>query len=255
MNLHKILKIIDTNNYNQRVYRFIDYNNDIIYVGKTNDMFQRMRSHSNLGDDNIYYSIERIEYVAFDNYEMLSRAEFYFIAKYKPKYNKIGKHSYFMENINLDNLNWKLYGYYPRESIINEMESLYNLVSNGIHIDFNLSKLWLMLNYSIIVLDNCANIRLWTSKLSKSIIDEVGDTMYGIYNELSFKVKKSINIIYSHKFRSNYIEVTDIRISDYPSNIQIFLKNKYLILYIEVKDIYGFELEWIPIIVKINDVK
>lgn len=255
MNLHKILKIIDTNNYNQRVYRFIDDNNDIIYVGKTKDMFQRMSSHRNLGDDNIYCSIERIEYVEFDNYERLSIAEFYFIAKYKPKYNKIGKHSYFMDDIKLDNLNWKLYGYYPRESIINEMESLYYLVSNGILIDFNLSKLWLMLNYSIIVLDNCANIRLWTSKLSKPIIDEVGDTMYGIYNELSFKVKKSINIIYRHKSRYNYINVTDIRISDYPSNIQVFLKYKYLILYIEVEDIYGFELDWIPIIVKIKDIK
>lgn len=71
------------------VYRMIDLQGNIVYVGKTNNLSVRINSHANepKKDDWFLKNVYKIEYMQFDEYGDCSMAEIYFIAKFKPKYN------------------------------------------------------------------------------------------------------------------------------------------------------------------------
>lgn len=77
------------------VYRFIDMQNQTIYVGKTVDMNKRMKQHfsnkSHLAHTDLYKDVQRIEYITCKNeFESLQK-ELYYINYYKPRYNTASK--------------------------------------------------------------------------------------------------------------------------------------------------------------------
>ena len=92
------------------VYRFLDKDEKIIYVGKTKQLNNRMRGHKHL-PDTCYKECRWIEYIQFKNESEMGIAEIYFINKYKPKYNKKDKWSgkVYYSIPKLDKLFWSPY--------------------------------------------------------------------------------------------------------------------------------------------------
>ena len=76
------------------VYRFLDENNKIIYVGKTGDLKSRIRGHFAKGHlpKKCYSNVKNIEACKITNETNCAIYEIYYINKYKPKYNKIHKY-------------------------------------------------------------------------------------------------------------------------------------------------------------------
>lgn len=101
----------DNNVYNC-VYRWINENNEIVYIGKTKDLIQRTHMHIVARNDKLHMkwltNNLRIEYVSFNEYGDCSVAEPYFIMKYKP----IGNSDFTTNDISIsipqfDELEWK----------------------------------------------------------------------------------------------------------------------------------------------------
>lgn len=98
------------------IYRFIDKNQKVAYVGKTNNLNKRYNQHfgkrGHLTKE-CYNSVWKIEYIKVDSELNALLLETYYINKYRPKYNKLNK-TYRPTNTNNVNLkeirnDWKLY--------------------------------------------------------------------------------------------------------------------------------------------------
>ena len=72
------------------VYKFIDYNDNVIYIGKTGNLHRRMRDHFN-GNGHLpiecYNDVARIFFIEVDGKTNTDMYETYLINKYLPKYN------------------------------------------------------------------------------------------------------------------------------------------------------------------------
>lgn len=77
-------------NYKNCIYRFLNENSEIIYVGKATDLKKRMKNHKHLPKE-CYEETSRIEFTNFKTKSDLDLAERYFISKFKPKYNTLLK--------------------------------------------------------------------------------------------------------------------------------------------------------------------
>ena len=96
------------------IYRFIDSNSNIIYVGKTSQTLdKRIGQHFTRGhlSRECYSSIARIEYQRYQTESDALIMETFYITKYNPKFNKLQK-SRDLPNLDLDNQEWKLYRQY-----------------------------------------------------------------------------------------------------------------------------------------------
>lgn len=70
------------------VYRMLDKNGKIIYVGQTINLKNRMSAHfSNLDEDDWRNEVENVEYIELKTKTDMIIYEIYYIAKYYPKYN------------------------------------------------------------------------------------------------------------------------------------------------------------------------
>lgn len=85
------------------VYKFVDYQNNIIYIGKTKKIENRMRQHFN-GDGHLpmecYQNVSHIFVIELNGKTNMDMYETYLINKYTPKYN-VDKQ--FKEHMNLHN--------------------------------------------------------------------------------------------------------------------------------------------------------
>ena len=92
------------------VYRFIDIRGNVIYYGKTLDIQNRMKNHFTKGHlpKECYQSVAKIEYQKYKTESDALIMETYFITKYSPKYNKLGK-SRDVPTIKLNEKEWKTY--------------------------------------------------------------------------------------------------------------------------------------------------
>lgn len=75
------------------VYRFTDTCDEIIYVGRTNNIKNRINGHMKNGHlpKECYDNVKKIEYIKLSGYADMCMYEIYYINKYIPKYNKINK--------------------------------------------------------------------------------------------------------------------------------------------------------------------
>ena len=94
-------------------YRFLDEKNNILYVGKTVNMHNRMKNHfsrkSHLANTDLYNQVQRIEYITCkDEFQSLQH-ELYYINLYKPKYNSQSKIKQMIKRDSSINDNWKLW--------------------------------------------------------------------------------------------------------------------------------------------------
>ncbi|WP_442637790.1 nucleotide excision repair endonuclease [Rossellomorea marisflavi] len=74
------------------VYRFVDKNHRIIYVGRTNDLFTRMSTH--FGKNGhlpkaCYEQVHRIDYLQVETKNDMKIKELYYISRYRPLFNTV----------------------------------------------------------------------------------------------------------------------------------------------------------------------
>ena len=100
------IQIIEIPIYN--VYRFLDKNNNVLYVGKTSNMHERMKQHfkdKSTLQTYIYDKIVKIEYIICENEQDMNEKEKYFISKYKNTiHNKILYN--YKHNSDYDSISW-----------------------------------------------------------------------------------------------------------------------------------------------------
>jgi predicted GIY-YIG superfamily endonuclease len=73
------------------VYRFLNTDSNIIYVGRTSNIAERMRQHFCYGghlSNECYGRTNKIEYIECNSHNEACILEIYLISKYKPKWNK-----------------------------------------------------------------------------------------------------------------------------------------------------------------------
>ena len=87
------------------LYRFLNSRGTVIYVGKTNNLEQRLRQHNHL-PQSCYKSIKRIEYAEFENESDQIVYEVFYINSLKPRYNKDAKGKDVL-TISLEDVEWK----------------------------------------------------------------------------------------------------------------------------------------------------
>ena len=93
------------------VYRFMSDKNQVLYIGKTDNMDQRMNHHfskkSHLAHTDLYTRVQRIEYMTCKSeYEALQK-ELAYINFYKPRYNSASKIKQLIDSPVNDK--WKVY--------------------------------------------------------------------------------------------------------------------------------------------------
>ena len=106
------------------VYRFLNKDNEVIYIGKAKDLESRIKTHEHLPKE-CYLERYKIEYCTFETEDDMDFAERYFIPKYNPKYNTVLKGKAITFKLpQLDNVNWILYKEYIKENELTKEEIL-----------------------------------------------------------------------------------------------------------------------------------
>ena len=93
-------------------YRFIDSDNNVIYVGYTaQTMAKRIGQHFTKGHlpKKCYKSISRIDYIKWETKSDAQVMEVYFINKYHPIYNKLDKQNDHLNIQVTDEKEWQVY--------------------------------------------------------------------------------------------------------------------------------------------------
>ena len=107
-------------------YRFVDTNENVIYVGYTGQtMAKRISQHFTKGHlpKKCYKSIARIDYIKWDSKSDAQVMEVYYINKYHPKFNKLDKQGDRL-NIQIGNeKEWKVYQVIKKPNIKYEAEN------------------------------------------------------------------------------------------------------------------------------------
>ena len=107
-------------------YRFVDTNENVIYVGYTGQtMAKRISQHFTKGHlpKRCYKSIARIDYIKWDSKSDAQVMEVYYINKYHPKFNKLDKQG---DRLNIqieDEKEWKVYQVIKKANIKYEAEN------------------------------------------------------------------------------------------------------------------------------------
>ena len=86
------------------IYKHLDNDENIIYIGKSKSLLYRQRQHRESSE--WFSEIDSIEYCIFDSKIEMDIAELYYINKYNPKYNGKDKRNDSVSNINIENLQW-----------------------------------------------------------------------------------------------------------------------------------------------------
>ena len=106
-------------------YRFVDANENIIYVGYTGQsMAKRIGQHFEKGHlpKKCYKSIARIDYIKWETKSDAQVMEVYFINKYHPIYNKLDKQNDHLNIQVTDEKEWKVYQVIKKPTIKYEAE-------------------------------------------------------------------------------------------------------------------------------------
>ena len=106
-------------------YRFVDANENIIYVGYTaQSMAKRMGQHMERGHlpKKCYKSIAKIEYIKWETRSDAQVMEVYYINKYHPRYNRLENQN---DRLNIqvtDEKEWQVYQVIKKATIKYEAE-------------------------------------------------------------------------------------------------------------------------------------
>lgn len=94
------------------VYKLLDCNRGVLYVGRTKNLDERIKRHQSRGSKlspKDYQNVDSVEYIYCDNEADATIKEKYFINKYKPSSNINEICDGFTPISQLDNCGWKVY--------------------------------------------------------------------------------------------------------------------------------------------------
>ena len=89
------------------VYRFLNKDGEVIYIGKATNLKNRISNHSHL-EESCYKEVEKLEYIELQNTDEMSIYERYLINKHNPKYNIEFKNNASF-SFELPEKEWKVY--------------------------------------------------------------------------------------------------------------------------------------------------
>ena len=97
--------------YDHVCYRFLTFAGEVIYVGRAENLVNRLESHAKSGHLSAlcYNRVDKVEFCTFESEDDLDIAERYYIAKYQPEYNVVFKNKKYFLISELDNKQWKEY--------------------------------------------------------------------------------------------------------------------------------------------------
>lgn len=111
------------------VYRLIDKKSNILYVGKSKNLKNRIRNNSHTSkhlSSECYNQTSLIEYIKFDYENDMDFAEQYYIQKYKPKYNTIYQKKQITIDVpELDKKTWSIF-YIDKNTADKQLSDFYN---------------------------------------------------------------------------------------------------------------------------------
>lgn len=88
------------------IYKFLNNNNEVLYVGKSKDIISRIANHKTLLNSQ-YDEVETIEFASVKNKIEMDIYELYYINKYSPKFNKKDNFKCDVSGLNLSDLDFK----------------------------------------------------------------------------------------------------------------------------------------------------
>ena len=86
------------------VYRFLNSQKEIIYVGKSKNLTHRLYSHFNNQQKEWMSEVSFVEVAKFQDGATMSLYELYYIDLFKPKYNRDGVYKNSLTTIELPNV-------------------------------------------------------------------------------------------------------------------------------------------------------
>lgn len=188
------------------IYRFINKENEIIYIGKAKDLKSRIKNHNHLTEE-CYSEVAFIEYATFDTEHEMDFAERYYIQKINPKYNIVLSDKPIQFSCSeLDDCNFKIYelNEYVVERTLEQIELL---KQDELFVKVNMSLISLLGVITIVNSDSYIHIRK---------------------NRDSYKVQE---IKVGEKFNYYRSEIIVPKILDYEKKLQ----SKYHLLDINLK--------------------
>ena len=100
------------------VYRFLNKDNEVIYIGKARNLENRIKTHEHLPKE-CYLERHKVEYCTFETEYDMDFAERYFIPKYNPKYNTVLKDKAITFDLpQLNNIVWNVYKEYTTNDVL-----------------------------------------------------------------------------------------------------------------------------------------
>lgn len=105
------------------VYRFLNEENQVIYVGKAKEIESRINSHFNKGghlNKECYQETKKVEYIKTGGKTETEIKEKYYICKYKPKWNKNGNRENDVVSFELPKENWLIINHHRIKKINEE---------------------------------------------------------------------------------------------------------------------------------------
>lgn len=106
------------------IYKFLDVNKEVIYVGKAKDLKARLSCHRHLPID-CYKNISYVQYITIKDENTLDFIECYFIQKYRPIYNsKFNKGEEVFSIEELDKKRWSFYRDFDKHITIPSIEKI-----------------------------------------------------------------------------------------------------------------------------------
>lgn len=192
------------------VYRFLNSENDIIYIGKAKDLKSRILAHHHLGED-CYKEVSKIQYTPMYTMDETDILERYLVAKIKPKYNVDFKNRTIIMNISdFDNLSWFDFKEEEKSAYTKDTEVYENfLICNDINFHEKLSDVdvirFIILSTNLSTKDNY--VRVNSRKVTKSKLKGIFDTSNSVESKKTYN--NLLNCGYILLDNDGYIKINE----------------------------------------------
>ncbi|MCR1851092.1 GIY-YIG nuclease family protein [Paeniclostridium sordellii] len=238
------------------IYRFLDEDENIIYIGKAKNLKKRLESHNHLSDE-CYSERAYIDYACFENEYEMDFAERYYIQKSNPKYNsKLADKPISFTSTELDNVKFEIYEinqivvekskYQLEQFKLNEL-NMNNKIYRDVNIDLfdfmTLSQLLISESFEKICDDKKNNKKFSIKNVIKNY------ERYKYLKDNVFNTISAIRLEFQKKYKFLDISISFPKASLIPKEL-IDLESNSFQLYMGVKEKYKESESIYPIIFK-----
>lgn len=208
------------------VYKFINKNKEVLYIGKTSRLNHRLYTHFNSEMKDWKLEVDYVEICNFKDGATMSIYELYYIDLYKPKYNIDCKYKNTYTNLTLPVVEFKKYDF-----------KTYNIINTSIKkVDINKEDI---IKCFTLILNKNTDIKVSNSIMNKDVLKRIGNTINNIKKKFNLNLKDGrINISMPY---NNLISLGEIGNNPFKNLNKIYVGkditdiNSDVILYIHPK--------------------